>query len=153
MIVITFLFLALTVNAQFTVNGVRTATGNDVSYTYEGVADSVDTLGYGKAFSIAGYNGILATYPLAYTKIITSVLGTPYVDVILFGSYDGTLWFAVDTVMYKDSVETRSHGTLDLNARPVSYIKPYIYGTKNGANTNNRSDSEFKFTIQLYKPD
>lgn len=153
MIVITFLFLALTVNAQFTVNGVRTATGNDVSYTYEGVADSVDTLGYGKAFSLAGYNATLATYAPVYTKILTSVLGTPYVDVILFGSYDGETWFSCDTIMYKDSVETRSFGTVDFNGKPVSYVKPYIYGTKNGANTNNRSDSEFKFTIQLYKPD
>lgn len=153
LIAFVFFLVIFTAEAQFTSNAVQSRTGNDISYTYEGVADSVDTLGYGKVISIANFNGALSTYPLPVTKIMNSAKGTPYVNIFVFGSYDNVTYFAVDTISYVDSVETRGHLTLDLNGKPVQYIKPWICGTKNGANTNNRDDSIFKFTIQLYKPD
>lgn len=137
--IIMLLILVSTADAQFTINGIGKSAGNDISYTWSGVADSTDTLGFGNAISIANYNGSLTTSPICAAKILTSVAGEPFVYIIIYGSNDGVTYFPVDTLMNKDSVETINTTTLDLNGLGVQYIKPYIYGST--GSTANRSDT------------
>ena len=150
-----FLLFTVIAQAQWTTNGVAQYAGNDISYTYEGVADSLTTLGYGKAINIGNYNATLSTAPISAVKLLTSVSGKPFVNVIIYGSMDGVTYFPLDTLMNKDSVETINTTTLDLNGLGVQYIKPHVAGTTGGAGVTaaNRRDTNFWFQLNLYKKD
>lgn len=60
-----------------------------------------------RTFSLAKYDAQRwAPQPVYAQKLITSVKGKPYVSAYVDGSFDGTNWFACDTLMTADSSET-----------------------------------------------
>jgi len=108
--------------------------------------DSTDTV-YSTPFTLSGYDyQLTASYPIYYTRKLSSTAGKPRILCILQGTNDLTNYFTVDTVSVNaDSTETLGDGTLNLNSKKAAYYRFKITGT-----AGNRSDTYAQY--ELYIP-
>ena len=107
------------------------------------------------AFSLNQYdNQSFYTYPLTVAFKQSSTVGTPYVTAVIYGSFDQTNWMIVDTLMYKDSLETSVKKTIDMNGYKLPYYRMLIKGdTTTGVNVANRSDTNLRLWVYAYYKD
>lgn len=143
--------------SQWVDNTEATQFDNGVSLYFNLVVDSTDTYN-SEAFTLSKYdNDLWTTYPMSYSRIITSTLGTPYVTCLVQYSpveaTASTYWTTIDTLFLKDSIETFASGTFNLNDSKKPYYRLRFVGDANGALTNNRSDSNTKVWLYIGRKD
>lgn len=120
--------------------------GSSMLVMYSTSVDSADTV-YTKPFQYFSPN--YYTYPVTYTKLLTSAADKPHITTTVEGSNNGTSWYAVDTIAaVGDSAETYQSGELDLNNRGYWY-----YRIKHIGLSTNRSDATAVVHLVFRKPD
>lgn len=114
--------------------------------------DSVDQ-DTSRNFSLGKYDGARwTTAPIWLQRKISSAAGKPYVTVFLDGSFDASNWFACDTLMTADSLETA--GLIQINL--TNYKFPWYRIRSNGIQYGggvNRSDTILDMIWYLYQKD
>lgn len=145
---------SLPTSAQWVTNTTATQLDNGVSLYFNLTVDSTGTYN-SNPFTLNKYdNDSWYTYPISYSRIITSTLGTPYVTALVQYSPDAeNNWTTVDTLFLKDSIETFASGTFNLNDSKKPYYRLRFVGDANGALTDNRSDSDVKVWLYIYRKD
>lgn len=139
---------------QWATNTTATQFDNGVSLYFNLTVDSTGTYN-SNAFTLNKYdNDSWYTYPISYSRIITSTLGTPYITALVQYSPDAsTNWTTIDTLFLKDSIETFASGTFNLNDSKKPYYRLRFVGDSNGALTPNRSDSDCKVWLYIGRKD
>jgi len=79
-----------------------------------------------RAFSIGKYvheTRTLSTHPIYAQRTISSVLGAVKVTTFIDGSFNGTTWFACDTLGTDVATETATVVTIDLNDKRFPFYR------------------------------
>jgi len=149
-----FALFSTNIFPQWSTNTDATQFDNGVSLYFNLTVDSTGTYN-SDAFTLSKYdNDSYYTYPMSYSRIITSALGTPYVTALIQYSPDAsTNWTTIDTLFLKDSIETFASGTFNLNDSKKPYYHLRFVGDANGALVNNRSDSNVKVWLYIGRKD
>lgn len=160
--IFSFAVLALLVSLLAGVNEVQAQSGTYTkdavfSAQYPGATlrftcalDSIDA-DTSRAFSIGKYDGQRwTTVPVHAQKLITSAVGKPYVTVYLDGSFDNSNWFACDTLVTADSVETAGLIEINFSNKKFPWYRVRSNGIAYGAGKN-RTDTIFDMIWYLYQ--
>jgi hypothetical protein len=119
---------------------------NGQVFRFVATIDSLNTY-TSKAFYLSEYDGeSLFSYPVAYGKVASSVVGVPKIKSIIQGTYGDGNWFNVDTLSTSDSVETYNTGTVDLNNRKCLAYRIEISGV-----TTNPGDTIYTLSLYAYR--
>ena len=107
--------------------------------------DSTATV-YSEVFTLNGWDqGISATVPVYWTRLLASAKGKPRILIVLQGTNDETNYLAVDTLSVNaDSTETYGTGSMSLNSYRFAKYRFKITGT-----AGNRTDTYAKFEIYI----
>lgn len=113
--------------------------------------DSVD-VDTSRTFSFASSDAaIQAGAPIYAQRSIVSASGTPKVSTYIDGSYDGSTWFACDTLGTDVTSETTASVTVDLNVSAKG-VFPWYRMRNVGVATNN-PDTIADWILYLYHND
>ena len=108
--------------------------------------DSLDTL-TSSNFKLGKYDNVAwASLPFAYQIKVSSVLGGVKVTAYLQGSFDGTNWANVDTLVSAYTTETLATGTRYLNDLKRPIYRLLIYGV-----ALNSPDTIFDWYLWAYQ--
>lgn len=108
--------------------------------------DSIDT-DTSASFTLAKFNNVsFSDMPIKVQYQAVSTLGTPKLTVYIDGSFDGTNWVRVDTLVTDLTSEAVTQADLDLNNQKY----PYYRQTASGV-ASNHSDTTFYTKWYLYQ--
>jgi hypothetical protein len=112
-----FTFFILTA-ISFSQESVKTFDDDGSYYVKSSVAVAGADTVYSTSFSAPEYDGVdFTTYPINYTKTLTSTSDKPHITTTIQGSFDDVTYYTLDSLgAVGDSAETNQTGTLDLNS-------------------------------------